>query len=636
MTNLPRIFSLALLAAIICMLGCGLASCSASPSPTDAASDVADEPPDAGPDAFDAGADPGDEVTADTDIDAADSGDPGATDGADGEGADGGDTTPDAGPDGGADTDCGSGADFDYHCQMNQPETCPGGMCLFGMCIGPVRDPDRWSECGDGSCGPCESAQSCPADCGAPPTTSGRKEYHNATTITVWLHGFYNKSPEEMADMVYGEFGSCGGILGRFSALGINRPCGNAAPGDTAPNQLVKVEYYGGRPAAWLSPTDVAEIEALPYDGPDSLERYARIAAKAIRHKLALSGATHVNIACHSFGCLITRYLIEHDLESLASENRLVRWFSSAGVIAGARLARLYDNPTVRETADLIGLELSDFVVMHPDFVADRVCAWDHRLYQGNHPLLAGMIIHHATATDPRIQEALNITLLDLNNPGDEPNDGIMFTDDERFHSVAPEVALPTPSGTRLSPSATCLYLDHMHLPEDDGTAALATAALFHQRRVIITLASLELLSDRESHAIGDGEHGTPPAEIAAAVEVRFNPYLRDRFGIDRAVHQTRVEHRSVEYFEQSQGSTLQPGYVLFAGPVFDEMNELDLDFELLELDWYPRGNVREWSFDAHQALYRFQESVPLQNAVISRENAYVRLAVRVEVVDQY
>ncbi len=564
---------------------------------------------------------------------------------------DGADLYEDAAPDGGeepadaadaedaedgGDIDCSGTGPFDYHCEMTEPETCPGGMCLLGMCIAPVLDPDRWLDCGDGACGVCENESICPADCAEPPVFTGFKEYDSSTTITVWLHGFYNKSPDEMASMVYGEFGSCGGILGSFTDYGVDRPCGNIPPGETAPNQLVKVEYYGGVPAAWLTQADIDEIEQFAYDGPDALERYARVSAKAIRYKLSASGATHVNLACHSFGCLISRHLIEHDMEGLASENRFVRWFTSAGVIAGARLARLYDNPTVRDTAELIGLELSDFVVMHPDFVADNTCRWDHRLYQGNNPLLSGMIIHHATATDPHIQDALGIALLDLNNPGDEPNDGIMYTDDERFHVMADGVVLQAPSGRRLQPGQNCVYLDHMHLPEGQAAALLATATLFHRRRVIIALEEVELLKDREHHEPLDGENGDPPAELAAAVEVRYDPYVHDTFGRDVLVHQTTVEHRSLEWFVQEQGTILQPGYLLYQGPLFDDMQELHLSFELLELDWYPRAGVREWAFDAHQALYGFDEQVPLQDALLQRQNEYVRVALRIEVIDQY
>jgi len=572
----------------------------------------------------------GDELVDPDEVDGTDTaGDPDVADGDSDEGdsGDGGDS---------GDIDCSASGPFDYSCDVADPESCPGGFCVLSMCIGPVLDPDRWAACGDGNCGLCENEINCPADCGSPPATSGSKEYDNATTITVWVHGFYNKSADEMASMVYGEEDGCGGILDEFSNFGIQRPCGNTDPGRTAPNQLVGVEYYGGVPAAWLSPADVDQIEQYPYEGIAALQRFATIVAKFIANRLALSGATHVNLACHSMGCLICRYLIEHDLEGLASANRLVRWFSSAGVIAGAQLARLYDNPTVRDGAQLLGMELNDFVIMHPDFVQDSTCVWDHKLHAGNNPLFSGMLIHHSCSCDPQIQEALGIALLDINNPTDEPNDGIMFTADEYFHSQDAAASYLAPDGTLLSSTHNLVHVDHMTLPGTEAAALMATAGLFHRRKVFITLDQIELLSDREHHDALDGEHGDPPAEIIAASQVRYNPYVQDTFGKDILVHDDQLDYRTPEMFIQNQGEILQPELTIFKGPVFDEMSSLQLDLDLLEVDWYPHREVREYIFDYHQGLVSFHGQVPLTDDVITFENEYARVRLKVRLVGLY
>jgi len=536
----------------------------------------------------------------------------------------------------GDDDECADSGAFDYTCDPEDPETCPGGFCILGMCIGAVLDPDRWADCGDGTCGRCEDASRCPADCGEPPQTSGEKEYDNETTMTVWVHGFYNKSPDEMESMVYGQEEGCGGILGDFAEFGISRPCGDTDEGRLSPDQLIEVEYYGGIPAAWLEQDDIDEIEQYPYDGLDALHRYALIVAKFIRHRLELSQATHVNLACHSMGCLISRYLIENDIEGLASENRFVRWFSSAGVIGGAQLARLYDNPTVRDAAGMLGLELNDFVIMHPDFVQDYTCVWDHKLHEGNNPLFAEMIIHHACACDPEIEEALNIALLDLNNPGDEPNDGIMYTADEYFHSQSPAASFTAPGGEILSATHTLVRVDHMNLPKTQAASLKATATLFHRRKVFITIEEIELIKDREHHEALDGEQGEPPAEIIAHSQVRYNPYVLDTFGKDILVHDDQLEYRTPEMISVAQGEVVQPGLKVFAGPVFDEMESLRLDMLLLEVDWYPRMDVREYIFDAHEGLFAFHDQLPLVDDVIEFENEYVRILLSVDVVELY
>ncbi|MFH1812190.1 MAG: hypothetical protein ABIJ09_25865 [Pseudomonadota bacterium] len=415
-------------------------------------------------------------------------------------GADGGDAESGAPESGSGDAasgvDCTAGEPFDYRCSAQDPASCPGGSCLLGMCIAPTLDPARWADCGDHRCLACESTRSCPADCSAPPTTSGSKAHAGVATLTVWAHGFYNKTPDDVASMVYGADRGCAGLLDTFAAFGIVRPCSDSPGGETSQDQLTAVEYYGAVPASWLSSDDVAEIEQFPFDGPEALERYARILAKFIRHKLEVTGASHVNLACHSMGCLITRHMIEHDLEGLASANRFVRWFTSAGVLAGARLARLHDNPTVRDGAAALGMELNDFVIMHPDFVQDGTAVWEHRLHENNNPLFADMIIHHAGATDPHIQQAMGVTLLDLNNPADLPNDGIMYTDDEHFHRQDPSWAYTALDGQVLEPTLTLAYVDHMTLPQTDAAAVVAVAGLFERRKVRISLASSSVAAE--------------------------------------------------------------------------------------------------------------------------------------------
>lgn len=538
----------------------------------------------------------------------------------------------------GADVDCQGSQPFDYTCSSSAPETCPGGLCVAGVCIGPVMDEHRWDLCSDGICAPCEGIQgSCPADCGGVPEITGTKNWDNDTTLTIWVHG-YNNSNSDWDTTVYGSVGSCSGILGDLEEFGIDTPCGNTEQGALAPNQRVKVEYYGALPdTSWLTPEDIAEIEMFPgQTGVLGLHRYALIVAKFMRHRLEISGATHINIACHSMGCLISRLIIEQNIENLASEGRFVRWFTSAGVIAGARLSRLYDNASVQEVAELFGIGQSDFIHMNPDYVQDEVCWYDHRLREGNNPLLSGMIIHHMCATDPHIAEALGIALLDLNNPGDEPNDGIMYTLDEFFHSQDPQVAFHAKDGSIVPASHSTYYIDHMNLPDAPGAGVLATATLFHSRKIYIRLRTLELKNDRESHGLFDGENGASPAEIVVESEVRYNPYVQETFGKNILIHESLLEHRAPEMFTQDQGTIMPWSWPIYIAPVLDEMESLHLEFKLLEVDWYPRMNVQEWVFDTDEQLLSYSGQVPLSDHEFELENEYVRAVIEVNIVPLY
>ncbi len=532
---------------------------------------------------------------------------------------------------------CETSAPFDYTCHPNVPETCPGGMCLLGTCIGPILDPDRWDDCGDDICDPCE--YSCRADCGPDFVMSGEKAYDlDDTTITVWVHGFSNNSSSDFEDMVYGYDRSCSGVFDAFRRYGIDRPCGDNDP--TASNQYAKLEYYGAIPADWLTEEQIAEIDLYPYtDGTKRLQRYGLILAYYLRHKLDVTEATHFNLACHSMGCMIIRYVIENNLENLAAENRFVRWFSSAGVLAGARLARLYDNETVRETASLIGLDQGDFVIMNPDFYNDYVTTWDHELYDLNNPLFGGMIIHNGCATDPHIAEAGTIRLLDINNPGNEPNDGIMFTLDEFFHTRGPAASFVPPRSVPLVPTHTYTYVDHMTYPDTEAAEVLATAVLFHGRKVFIDVKEVTLYNDLESHGLFDGNDGQPPAEVAVESQVRYNPYILDTYGQNVLVHDDRVANRSTEIFVvEGTHMPMDPNYTVFAGPIFDQMTELHLKADFLEMDSYARFGISEMGFslDPHDKLIGFDDQVPLYDHDIVIENDNAKIVMEVNVVDLY
>jgi len=75
---------------------------------------------------------------------------------------------------------------------------------------------------------------------------------------------------------------------------------------------------------------------------------------------------------------------------------------------------------------------------------------------------------------------------------------------------------------------------------------------------------------------------------------------------------------------------------VVFEGPVFDGMEELRLDFQLLEADWYPRYNVKEWQFDIHQALVAWRGQMPIRDHEIVADSEHARARLVVEVTDLY
>jgi hypothetical protein len=511
---------------------------------------------------------------------------------------------------------CPPPARLDYSC--TGPADCAGGLCVRGLCLGPDGDPARWAACGDGACGPCETAEACRADCGEAPARTALPSFDPATTITIKLHGLAVATGGSLEDRVYGGAVAPGALEASLRRFAPDVPDGIEEP--TAPDQMVAPEYYGRTPAAWMSPEEVARIEALDPESEDALERYATIVAMFVRHRLATSGATHAAIVCHSMGCHVTRYLVEHDLEGLASEGRIARIVSVAGALGGAGLAELFDHPLVRDYAMLSPIETTDFVHLHPDFVTDRSAIWDHQLREANNPTWAGILLHQITASDPRAGTGLRP--LDIVEPN-EPNDSVLYARDTYFVSEAEANRVVAQDGTVLPPGHSWAYANHPSIEEHLGAVAIAAAGLWHRRRVRIVLRSVEVIDDRD--AVG-------PAEIAPQVAVRFDPYLADLAMPDLLVHEQRVAHRSADLVRAQQGETTAADLVLFDGPVFDAMTELDLEVELREVDRYARFGVDEALFGDGDRLAYFRGPVALEDGTFTIEGPDARATIEVDV----
>ena len=524
--------------------------------------------------------------------------------------------------------DCTGPQPFSYQCELTEPDTCPGGICAYKLCLGPKLDPLRWAACGDQACSACENAFDCPVDC-AQPTLPQAPDLDAPNTLTVWVHGFGFKAFDALDGMVYGSERGCEQFLAVLGDYGVDRPCADTPEGALAPDQLTAPEYYGGVPADWLTPADVAELDALPYDGPDALERYARIVAKFLRWKLASTGATAVNLACHSMGCLVSRVLLERDLEGLVSSGLIARWFTFSGALAGARFARLYDNPTVQQYADLVHMSQADYVILNPDFVVDRGAWWDHRPFEGNSPNYHRIFVQHLAGTSPHMSNLLGLSLADLVNPGVLPDDGVLFSDDMYFHAQSAAGAFRTKDGQAVPSSVAFVNYEHEYMTYADTTGMLGAAAFFHHRKVLITLRDVEVIDDLE------GFPDLAPAEVALESEVRY-PYVLATYGKDVRAGETRVDQRSAPLWQQEQGTVKMAGQTVFGGPVFDGMQTVQLDLRLVEVDSYATYGVLEIPFKDPETMAEFHDEVPLTDHEFTFEGPALRATVRVKVVTLY
>lgn len=439
-------------------------------------------------------------------------------------------------------------------------------------------------------------------------------------TATIHVHG-WNLPGATKTGNVGDDRGGGGAVDGirRFSTL----PAGTASP--TAPNQIGATEYYGATFPAYYSAADQAEVKALK-----GIPRYALIVAKYARQVMARSGAEAVNLTCHSMGCEISRYLIENDVEHLASSGQIRRWVSFAGVVNGATLADIDGGKQLDKIAKLIGLDLIDVEHMNRKWVEQYVASYDHHRVEGNNPLWSNLLVHHIEATDPHIDSALGIPLMDVFGYGKVPNDGIVLDEEMYLHSQADAAKWTTPTGALLPVGQSHHLANHFTITDQPGAQAIAAAAITGSRRARVTLSSVTLIKDHES-----GIFDTAPAEVVVESRIRY-PYVKAIDPSDPLLDEVSMERRNAPMFRLSKGATQTPNLLLFDGPVFDAQTSVTLAVKLLETDYYPAAGVNENLLSASASLGELNQEVPLTSGDYTVTTADAKFTVHVAVESLY
>ena len=460
----------------------------------------------------------------------------------------------------------------------------------------------------------------CGGPAGDPGSETAAVTLNPDKTATIHVHG-WNLPGATKTGNVGDDRGGGSTVDGirRFSTL----PAGTTSP--TAPNQIVATEYYGAAFPSYYTATDQAEVAAQK-----GIPRYALIVAKYARHVLDRSGAEGINLTCHSMGCEISRYLIENDIGHLVSAGKLKRWVSFAGVVNGATLADIDGGMQLDKIAKLLGLDLVDVAHMNRSWVQQYVAVYDHRRLEGNSPLWANLIVHHVKATDPRIDSALGIPLMDVFGYSKVPNDGVVLGEEMFLHSQADAAKWATPSGTLLPVGQSHHQANHFNITEHVGAQAIAAAALTGKRRARITLKSLTLIKDHES-----GLFDKAPAEVVVESQIRY-PYVKAIEPSDPLLDEVSTARRNAPLYRLNKGETLAPNYLVFDGPVFDAQTSVALSIKLSETDFYPAAGLNENALAPSFQLGELNQEVPLSDGDYTVTTADVKFTVHVAVETLY
>jgi hypothetical protein len=412
-------------------------------------------------------------------------------------------------------------------------------------------------------------------------------ENNKTKIVSIYVHG-YSKDGYKR-DGTYGEVGQ-DRVVDNLSDI-TNLPTMENFD-ENSTHILAVTTYYGNEAPSYYTQKDLDDIDAVTKTYGGGIPRYAAIIAKFAKHVMEETKADKLNIVSASMGSLVTRWLIEKDLENLATDKKIKKWLSVEGVIRGNYAA---SNSILMDIIEPIEKQHID--TKHMDY------DWINRHLDGTsavNPNYKDIKMGFIGSTHDK-DGALD-TFLSINGQL-QPNDGVQLLKDTKF--------LQTPNHT---PTYVEFYQDHLGIKRDRGAWAQIATFLTSKRRVKITLLDAEL-SDLHEHI---NNYFNKRAEIVFQSEV-FSPKVYENFDIDDAISERIVAGGTLKLIKyKHKNETKEVNQPIFNGYVLNDEDNLRVKITGYELDKVLIYGVREISTKSSKSsLGTVELNIPLKNATL-------------------
>ena len=302
---------------------------------------------------------------------------------------------------------------------------------------------------------------------------------HSAKTVTIYVHGF-EKGGFELAQNYGNDYTN--DFTDRLSEF-TQYPKLTDYDKSNLTNVITSVEYYGDEAPSYYDEEDKQDIDAITQKYEGGIPRYALIVAKYAKHILAQTGAERVNFVSVSMGSLIIRWMIEKNVENLASEKKIEKWMTAEGLIRGnygyTKIASV-PVPIHSFIDDSSETKQMQYSWIEKNLTQNR--ATMQSLYYNN--ILVGQI---SFSDSEKEQAGLKYILLE---EGFQPNDGYQLVKDTYFGEVLNSIQ---------APSHSIIHIDHTSIDESDATFRTVSNFLEAKKRVRITLLDVTVSDIHES-----------------------------------------------------------------------------------------------------------------------------------------
>jgi pimeloyl-ACP methyl ester carboxylesterase len=461
-----------------------------------------------------------------------------------------------------------------------------------------------------------------------PPAFVDLNKTHNPNdTVTVYVHGFSGHGAGKI-DTIYGadEHESFMDDIPTFLGL----PTINNPKDINKTNVFAATGYYGDTPPSYYTEQDKEDIAKVTEEFGGGIPRYALIVAKYSKHLMERTGAKQVNFISGSMGALVTRYLIEKNLEGLAADKKIARWLTLEGVVNGnyaasndiVKLVKLIEKPTI------------DVKHMSYDWIENNLASGRRT---ASSPYYKDILIGHETSTKDNLMEHALTSLLVLNGQY-QPNDAYQVVKDTYFQDVAKESRF-----MGQMPTHSYFHENHLSVKDSKGVWAEIGTFLTSNKRVKITLTKAKVFdkhdSDTTVRILGHNvvKH-TNKGEIVFSSKI-YSPEVKRRWKISSEISNLTIKGAvpSIVKYKHN-GDENSVNQILFDDLVLENEKELRLDLDVKEIDQDFRYGVNERPLKLERKDYdnvgSSSVTIPLKDGTYAFENENYTYEVNVELFD--
>jgi len=418
---------------------------------------------------------------------------------------------------------------------------------------------------------------------------------HASKTVTIYVHGF--KQDGYYRNTIYGDVYDSNFTtqLREFT----NLPSLSTYDKDSFSNIITGVEYYGNQSPTYYTQADIDDINS----SINGIPRYALIVAKFTKHILEQTGATKANIISVSMGSLITRYMIEKNLENLASDKKIEKWMTAEGVLRGNYALSKIDEIEIDYIKNLVNSFFQD----SPETQQMKYTWIDSNLTTQRNamssPYYKDILVGQISLTNSDKSDGVGLKYILPTHGGFQPNDGYQLVKDTYFEKTDNTIQVP---------SHTLIHTDHIGINDSDSVYASISAFLETKKRVRITLIDVTIDKLHEDIVTGVNEK----AEIVFANQI-YSPKAMEKFNITAPIAQRVYDSGTLPiYHFKERHKQKEANQILFDDFVLDSETKLQIELEGYEIDRSTKYNIDELSVKSKESLGITTVSIDLVNGV--------------------